>query len=95
MSMSKHDCCCGGNCRPDTAQQKREAARSCVETIQLREEMGHRQRPQSMPVGTLPSSTGGMTVGVASHTGGLQSPDDAPQVLERPVGFGFLDRDLP
>ena len=53
-------------------------------------ELCHLQRPHSMPVGSLPSSTTGVTVGVASaYSVVLQSPAAAPQ-LEAKVHGGVL-----
>src|SRR3954468_24129672 len=50
-------------------------------------EHGHGQRPHSMPVGSLPSSTGGVTTGVASaYCVVLQSPAAAPHVLAKVHG---------
>ena len=50
-------------------------------------ETGHRQRPHSMPVGSLPSSTGGVTTGVASaYCVVLQSPAAALQVAAKVHG---------
>src|SRR4029079_4466823 len=54
-------------------------------------EVGHHQRPHSMPVGSLPSSTGGVTTGVASaYCVVLQSPAAALQVLAK-VQVGVPD----
>ncbi len=50
-------------------------------------EFHHGQRPHSMPVGSLPSSTGGVTVGVASaYCVTVQSPAAAAQFAAKVQG---------
>jgi len=50
-------------------------------------EFRHRQRPHSMPVTSLPSSTGGVMVGVASaYWVTVQSPAAVPQVAAKVHG---------
>src|SRR4051794_7991511 len=56
-------------------------------TIQPSRRVCHRQRPHSMPVGSLPSSMGATTVGVSSaYWVVLQRPAAAPQVLAKVHG---------